>query len=98
MNILLSGDGEAAHVDVGVGVAKPGAWVVSGTGPVRDSAGRPVTGAEGCAKRDMDPVKCFAESDLHVEVAYHPADRYWPFQWIETALFFALAALLTAFC
>lgn len=95
-NILLSGDDENAHVDVGV--AKPGAWMVSDGGPVLDSAGRAVRGAEGCAKRDMDPMKCFAESDLHVEVSYHPADRYWPFQWIESAVFLALAGLLTGFC
>ncbi|MBP2358861.1 hypothetical protein EES45_10255 [Streptomyces sp. ADI97-07] len=31
-------------------------------------------------------MNCFARSDLHVEVAYQPADRYWTFQWIETAV------------
>ncbi|MFD9501515.1 ABC transporter permease [Streptomyces sp. NPDC060035] len=95
-NILLSGDGDDAHLDVGV--SKPGAWVVSGNGPVLDSAGRSVRGAEGCAHRDIDAMKCFATSDLHVEVSYQPADRYWTFQWIETAIFLALAGLLTGFC
>jgi len=66
--------------------------------PVLDSADRPVRGAEGCAGRDIDALKCFAESDLHVEVAYQPADRYWTFQWIETAVFVVLAGLLTGFC
>ncbi|WP_406391919.1 ABC transporter permease subunit [Streptomyces sp. NBC_00887] len=95
-NILLSGDEDNASLDVGV--SKPGAWVVSGTGPVLDATGREVRGAEGCASRDTDAIKCFAESDLHVEVSYHPADRYWPFQWIETAIFLALAGLLSGFC
>jgi hypothetical protein len=29
-------------------------------------------------------------------VAYQPADRYWPFQFIETGIFVALAAVLVA--
>ncbi|MFE5243411.1 MULTISPECIES: ABC transporter permease [unclassified Streptomyces] len=95
-NISMSGEGDAAQVVVGV--ARPGAWVVSGSGPVLDSSGREVRGAEGCARRDIDPVECFAKSDLHVEVAHHPADRYWTFQWIETGVFLALAGLLTGFC
>lgn len=31
-------------------------------------------------------------------VTYHPADRFWPLQFIETGLFLALSALLTWFC
>ncbi len=41
---------------------------------------------------------CLAPLNLHVDVSYLPADRYWPLQWIETALYVALAALLAAFC
>lgn len=37
---------------------------------------------------------CLAPDDLHVELTYQPADRYWPLQWIETAFYAALAALL----
>lgn len=39
---------------------------------------------------------CFA--GYHQIVTYHAADRYWPFQWTETALFCAMAALLIGFC
>ncbi|MEK8144990.1 ABC transporter permease subunit [Streptomyces sp. M10(2022)] len=95
-NILLTGDGADAHVEVSL--AKPGAWVVSGISPVLNPAGKAVGGSEGCADIDTDPLACFAESDLHVKVTYHTADRYWTFQWIETAIFLALAGLLTGFC
>ncbi|NED05190.1 transporter [Streptomyces sp. SID6648] len=93
--VLLSGDGDDARVKVGL--AKPGAWVVSGIGPVLDRSGEEVGGSEGCAGREIDPMNCFAASDLHVEVAYQPADRYWTFQWIETAVFLALSGILAGF-
>lgn len=94
--IQLSGSGADAHL--GVGLTRPGDWVVSGVSPVLDSAGRAATGSEGCAKPEISPLDCFGTSDLHVEVAYQPADRYWTFQWMETAVFLALAGLLTGFC
>lgn len=34
---------------------------------------------------------------MHVDIDYHPADRYWTFQVLEMALYLAAAALLTAF-
>jgi ABC-type transport system involved in multi-copper enzyme maturation permease subunit len=46
--------------------------------------------------------ECFAQrlSDLgyHQHLAYQPASRFWPLQWLETAFFLALSALLTWFC
>ncbi|HZP54087.1 ABC transporter permease subunit [Actinocrinis sp.] len=41
---------------------------------------------------------CLAPLNLHVNISYLPANRYWPLQWIETALYTVLAALLAAFC
>ncbi len=41
---------------------------------------------------------CLAPQDLHVDLTYQPAGRYWPLQWIETGLYTALAALLAAAC
>jgi hypothetical protein len=41
---------------------------------------------------------CLAPKDLHIDLTYQPADRYWPLQWIETALYTALAALLMLVC
>ncbi|MFC8225734.1 ABC transporter permease [Streptomyces sp. NPDC057287] len=94
--VTLKGMGDDAQLTVAL--ATPGAWVVSGATPVVDESGAEVRGAEGCARPEAEPMGCFAESDLYVEVAYHPADRYWTFQWIETAVFAALAGLLAGFC
>lgn len=41
-------------------------------------------------------VSYLAENDALQRVRFHPADRYWPFQWIEGALFLALSAALSA--
>ncbi|HEY3868490.1 MAG TPA: ABC transporter permease subunit [Actinocrinis sp.] len=41
---------------------------------------------------------CLAPLDLHVDITYQPAARYWPLQWIETALYAVLGALLAAAC
>ena len=41
--------------------------------------------------------KCTAAANLHFSHTYHPASRYWPFQWIEASLFVTLAGLLAAF-
>ncbi|MFE9747323.1 transporter [Saccharothrix saharensis] len=45
--------------------------------------------------------ECFARlSDLgyRQHLAYHPASRFWPLQWLELALYLAVSALLTWFC
>ncbi|MCE6996510.1 transporter [Saccharothrix sp. S26] len=45
--------------------------------------------------------ECFARlSDLgyRQHLAYHPASRFWPLQWLELALYLASTALLTWFC
>ncbi|HEV3173394.1 MAG TPA: ABC transporter permease subunit [Actinocrinis sp.] len=41
---------------------------------------------------------CLAPLDLHVDITYQPAGRYWPLQWLETAVYAVLAALLAAAC
>jgi hypothetical protein len=33
-------------------------------------------------------------NQFHLAVTYQPADRYWAFQWFETAIFLGLAAIL----
>ena len=37
-------------------------------------------------------------TQFHLAVTYQPADRYWAFQWFETAIFLGLAAILVGFC
>lgn len=47
--------------------------------------------------RAAEPVLSYlAENDALQRVSFHPADRYWRFQWIEGALFLALSAALSA--
>jgi ABC-type transport system involved in multi-copper enzyme maturation permease subunit len=41
---------------------------------------------------------CLEKSDLHETVTYQPASHYWPLQWLESAIFVAIAALLSGLC
>ena len=44
---------------------------------------------------------CLAEIErlgYRYQVAYHPAGRFWPFQWYETGIYFALALGLAGVC
>jgi hypothetical protein len=38
--------------------------------------------------------RCFQDHDLYMTTLYHPTDRYWIFQGIETAIFLGLSAIL----
>ena len=38
---------------------------------------------------------CLMQRDYHLAVSYQPADRYWPFQWLETSGLLVLAGLLS---
>ncbi|MFI5958730.1 hypothetical protein [Cryptosporangium sp. NPDC051539] len=38
---------------------------------------------------------CLIRRDLHLAATYQPADRYWPFQWIELTGALVLSALLS---
>ncbi|MGW7231460.1 transporter [Streptomyces cyaneofuscatus] len=79
----------------------PGAWMLDNTHSLYDSDGKAYSekSFESCFSVDMDKMKaCVAKRDLHVEVSYQPADRYWRFQWIEAGGYLALTALLVAFC
>jgi hypothetical protein len=89
------------------GLSIPGAWVTS-TSALLTAEGTPLdkTTYRRCVS---DPpaqsaavpgiggtVACLANLNLHVEVAYHPNNRYWIFQWIESALYLVLGGLLAA--
>ncbi|MGW1192196.1 ABC transporter permease subunit [Streptomyces sp. NPDC002559] len=86
--------------DIG-GLRIPGGpWVVE-TSPILDSAGKEVGHTrwfQDCMDRSSlsELPTCLAEGNVHVEIAEQPADRYWTFQYMETALFAALTALLAA--
>ncbi|WP_229348017.1 ABC transporter permease subunit [Streptomyces sp. UNOB3_S3] len=75
-----------------------GPWVVD-TSPILDSAGKEV-GRTAWFQNCMDHSSlselptCLAKGDIRVEITEQPADRYWTFQYLETALFAVLTTLL----
>jgi ABC-type transport system involved in multi-copper enzyme maturation permease subunit len=82
------------------GYQSPGAWVLSSSTHLLNEAGERVgpDQIEACLTGSMSrDLECLAEQDLHFTVSYHPADRYWTFQWIELGGFAVLTGLLTAF-
>ncbi|MEU8102979.1 ABC transporter permease [Nonomuraea muscovyensis] len=86
----------------------PGSWGLANE--TVDTAGRAVTAPSWVADCARPPAQaadpeadeaCFARLaglGYRQRVTYHPADRFWALQGIETALFLALAALLTWLC
>jgi hypothetical protein len=43
------------------------------------------------------PIECAkAEGHRGYNLAYQPADRFWPYQWIETGVYLAISALEVA--
>jgi ABC-type transport system involved in multi-copper enzyme maturation permease subunit len=77
----------------------PGTWPQQDRAAVvnADGSNYTVEQAQQCMKGD--PPKdfaCMAAQNLHFSYTYHPSSRYWPFQWIELALYTALAAILAA--
>jgi hypothetical protein len=86
------------------GLAVPNAWVTH-TSELLTADGRPLSEhafnecfynapRTGAAGTFGDTAACLGRLDLHVDIAYQPNDRYWPFQWIELALYLGLSALL----
>ncbi|HST80362.1 MAG TPA: hypothetical protein VLL08_01335 [Kineosporiaceae bacterium] len=89
------------------GLDVPDAWVTD-TSELRTADGLPLseekfnecfnnppkTGATGTFG---DTAACLGQLNLHVDIAYQPNGRYWPFQWIETAMYLALTGLLLVF-
>jgi ABC-type transport system involved in multi-copper enzyme maturation permease subunit len=82
------------------GYTMPGAWSLTSSGQVFNADGTPYTSeqAEQCRQPDQQAaMACTAQQNLHFSYTYQPADRYWPFQWIELSVFLGLALLLTGF-
>ncbi|MET7393340.1 ABC transporter permease subunit [Dactylosporangium sp. NPDC005572] len=81
------------------GYALPGAWVLSGRAPLVDASGTKLAGDQVLTCLHGDPAgdaACLDRLGARFEVTYQPAGRYWPFQWLETALYLLLAGLAAA--
>lgn len=80
------------------GYAPPGAWSLTPQATLRTSDGGNVSSEafQHCMQTDPGSrPSCVARLDLHVTIAYQPADRYWIFQGIEAAGYLVLAGLLS---
>jgi hypothetical protein len=79
----------------------PGAWIIS-SGAI-DRAGLPVSTLPAACQppppaKPPNPGQCMASLGIREAIAYQPASRYWPLQWIETGIFLALALALAGVC
>ena len=89
------------YMTVGAPVNIPGAWIISTQ--TLDAAGHLFTGppTQACLAMTTSDQACDASIDqLHLRqlVTYQPADRFWTFQWYETAILFVLALALAGLC
>jgi hypothetical protein len=78
------------------GLKIPGAWVTAASA-LRTADGRPITQERyaGCVAEPLDRMPdCLGRLNLRVDIAYQPAGRHWPFQWLESAFYLVLAVLL----
>jgi ABC-2 family transporter protein len=102
--------GNAGQLALAGNVNLPGAWIYSNQ--IVNAAGHPVSqvplpaggalSVQTCGNARTGPTgECFAGLAGHGYrqlVTYQPASRFWEFQWYETAIFVALAAVLAGFC
>lgn len=89
-------------LEPGSAAAPPGAWVIS-SGPLTTPDGRASFSEPAGPCGPPSPAAAQACNDyiesLHLRqtVTYQPASRYWAFQWVETAIYLALALALAGF-
>jgi hypothetical protein len=77
----------------------PGGWVL--TDQTITPAGRVFTGpaTSACAGQDFQACSHWiAGQHLRQLITYQPASRFWPLQWIETAMYMVLAIALGGIC
>ncbi|MGH3648566.1 MAG: ABC transporter permease [Micromonosporaceae bacterium] len=99
-NLQHFGFGRDGRMEV-VGAGPSNTWVL--TNQTITPSGDVFTGPadpQYCGA-DQPPQACeewVATLGLRQDIIYHPADHFWPLQWVESGLFLAAAALLTGFC
>ena len=95
-----SGNGPATMIVKG-NLSPPGGWILSNQ--TITPSGRPFDGPPGraCTSTSASAQACNNWlNSLHLRqlVSYQPASRFWPLQWIETAIYLVLAAGLAWLC
>lgn len=112
-NIIGNNTGGAEEIEA-IGVRNPaGAWVLANeTVDPAGTAVSPLPGfVQNCLpapsratttppdpRNTMECLGQLGSQGYHQRLVYQPGSRFWPLQWLETALYLALAALLTWFC
>jgi hypothetical protein len=95
--IMLAGDNK---MTVQGNFSPVGAWVLSNK--TVSPSGHVFTGpATGACTGTSSPQHCNSYlNSLHLRqlVSYQPASRFWPLQWLETAVYLVLAAGLAVLC
>jgi hypothetical protein len=80
---------------------QPGAWILS-SGPINAAAQPVSTTPAACTSSSIENSPdfdgCLTSQGIREAISYQPASRYWPFQWIETAIYLALALALAGCC
>jgi hypothetical protein len=100
---LVGVTGADGHLTVSAGdvPGEPGAWLLSSR-PV-DSAGQPLSTIPAACATGRGPnliplPACLARVGDREAISYQPASRFWALQWIETAIYVALALALAWYC
>ncbi|SQD98067.1 Transporter [Parafrankia sp. Ea1.12] len=101
-NVLTPQDGGSPQVTLGTPQTED--WILStrivdASGGAPDAIALSPSGACGQHPDSTPPVieECFAEINrlgYRQQVTYHPASRFWPFQWYETGIYAALTLAL----
>jgi hypothetical protein len=107
----LSGGPENIKPDTQVvlsGYDVPGAWMLDAEHPILRADGTPAdaTKVDYCIRTGTDRGSgglggagdCLSKLNLHIDLRYHPADRYWRFQLTESGIFAGLALAMGGFC
>jgi hypothetical protein len=95
---------QGGQIHVQAKAPDPGGWLLASqtldsSGQPVDTIPKPTSGA--CAPRQDGISGCLAELTrlgYREQLTYHAPTRFWPFQWIETGIYLALALCLAAFC
>ncbi len=99
-SLAVTGGSSDGHLILTTNTAmgRPGAWVISTQVTTPDGRAASSEPAGPCGISSAQACNDYIES-LHFQqtVTYEPASRYWAFQWIETAIYLALAVALAGF-
>ncbi len=102
MDAVVEMGSSNGHLFVMAQPAIPGAWILSDqivTPAGRPASTEPATEACGAQSPAIHACPDYINS-LHLRetVTYQPLSHYWPLQWCETAIYFAVALILAGLC